>query len=77
MASSKISELRSILVPANILGSHGMTAAAAFLGHLLALANKPITFSAGRSCGLKRFNAFIASVREGSSRRACIKSSMA
>ena len=55
MASSKISELRSILVPANILGSHGMTAAAAFLGHLLALANKPITFSAGRSCGLKPF----------------------
>ena len=55
MASGKISELRSILVPTNILGSYSMTAAAAFLGHLLALANKLITFSAGRSRGLKSF----------------------
>ena len=49
MALMKISELRRILVLTNILGSYSMAAAAAFLGHLLALTNKPITVSAGRS----------------------------
>src|SRR5262245_48719185 len=55
MASGKISELRSFLFPANILGSYSMTAAAAFLGHFLALANKAITLSTGRPWGFEPF----------------------